>query len=338
MLSMARQAVRLGRRAGRFALGRISAAATALGWHARPAFMIVGAQKSGTTALHRYLSDHPRITPAFGKELYFFSPESFHAYPEDPGYDWFARVAEGDNNPAIRAETLRWYHAQFPVPIPGRRQLYFESTTCYLYFPEVAPRIHAYRPDMKLIVLLRDPVERAYSSWSMARQWTEYPESLQQDRRTFEEALRDELAHLEHDPKTLTTDYLRRGIYQEQLRRYLAVFPREQILIVDQGELLTNHTATMDAICRFLGVPRIARGNAPPRHNVGNYAVPMAPATREFLADFFAPHDSALFELIGREFDWTSQRERPAKAPGKPAPATPKVEVFVPGGRAKAGS
>jgi len=85
-------------------------------------------------------------------------------------------------------------------------------------------------------------------------------------------------------------------------------------------------------------IPRIARGNAPPRHNVGNYAVPMAPATREFLADFFAPHDSALFELIGREFDWTSQRERPAKAPGKPAPATPKVEVLVPGGRAKAGS
>jgi hypothetical protein len=292
-------------RALRRALRGLAAGLVRLGWHARPDFLIVGAQKAGTTALHNYLAGHPQIVPPFDKELYYFSPESFHAYPDYPGYERYSKIAQGDADPAIRRETLRWYHAQFVPPIPGRKRLTYESTTCYLYFPEVARRIRAYRPDMKLIVLLRDPVERAFSSWNMARQWTDYPSSLQQDKRSFEEAVREELPLLEEDPKTLTTDYLRRGIYHEQLRRYFEVFPREQVLIIDRSELLGRHAETMGRVCRFLGVRPFAGTDTAPRFNVGTYPSGMAPATREFLARFFAPHNEALFELIGREFEWT---------------------------------
>ena len=305
MLSIGRQTLRMARRALRFSKRTVSAAATRLGWHPRPDFLIIGAQKAGTTALHDYLAGHPDVAKPFEKELYFFSPESFHACPEYPGYERYRRIAEGDFDPSIREEGLRWYHSQFPPPIPGRQRLYFEATTCYLFYPEVAWRIHAYRPDMKLIVLLRDPVERAFSAWNMARQWTDYPSSLHLDRRSFEAALREELDQLADDAKTLKSDYLRRGIYHEQLRRYFELFPREQILIVGHGELLANRADTMDSVCRFLGVRPFSRKQAWPERHVGTYANEMAPATREFLAEFYAPHNDALFELLGREFAWT---------------------------------
>lgn len=310
MTTFAKRAWRLSRRAARRSLHKVAAVSTVLGWHARPDFLIIGAQKSGTTALHDYLAGHPDIAAPFEKELYYFSPESFYAHPGCPGYERYRRIAEGDFDPAIRKATLRWYHSRFPVPVPGRPRLNFEATACYLFFPEAARRIHAYRPEMKLIVVLRDPVERAFSAWNMARTWTDYPSSLMQDQRSFERALFDELGQLEHERKTLKSDYLRMGIYHEQLRPYFDLFPREQILIFGRDELLTERPATMDAVCRFLGVRPFPRDTAWPERHVGTYAGTMAPATRDFLAEFYAPHNEALFELIGREFAWARPRAR----------------------------
>jgi hypothetical protein len=301
MKSFARRALRRSRRAAR-------TVSTRLGWHARPDFLILGAQKAGTSALHSYLLSHPKIAAPSAKELYYFSPESFRVWPDFPGserYSWFAR---GHRDASVRRETLRWYHAQFPVPIPLSRRLCHEATTCYLFFPEVARRIHEYRPDMKLIVLLRDPVERAFSAWNMLRGFTFEPWNQMLDSRSFDEAVRDEAEGRDNDPANPSRQYLSRGIYHEQLRRYFALFPREQILVIDQAELLANRLATVNAACRFLGLEPIDREEAWPLVNVGTYESDLSREAREYLAEFYAPHNDALFELIGRQFAW----ERPA--------------------------
>ena len=308
MLDFVRLALRVSRRALRWSLRALSATCTWLGWHARPDFLIIGAEKSGTTALHYYLASHPDVVAPFTKELNYFSPETAFAIPDSPEYEWFARIAEGDLDPAIRKETLRWYHSQFRVPIPGRHQLFYESTPCYLFFPQVARRIHAYRTDMKLIALLRDPVERAYSSWNMASQWAEYP--WIHDKRSFEAALSEEIEQLTRDPTTLKSYYLRQGIYHEQLRRYFELFPRQQILIIEHGELLSNRSETLNTVCRFLGIPPFSSTRAWPELNVGTYSSGISPAIRDFLAEFYAPHNKALFDLIGRTFEWTAPAAR----------------------------
>ena len=282
---------------------------TRLGCHGRPDFLILGAQKAGTSALHAYLTSHPMVAAPSAKELYFFSPESFAPWPDFPARHTWRAESEGD--PAARRAALRRYHSQFPVPLPSRRRLNHEATTCYLFFPEVARRIHAYRPDMKLIVLLRDPVERAFSAWNMVRGFTFEPWTRMRDTRSFEQAVREEAEGREGDPANPSRAYLARGIYHEQLRRYLDLFPREQLMIIDQGELLTHRLAVVNAACRFLGIEPFRGGQAWPTVNVGTYKGEMSAAARDFLADFFEPHNAALFDLIGREFDWT----RPAPPP-----------------------
>ena len=284
-------------------------------WHARPDFLIIGAHKSGTSALHRYLATHPEIAPALEKELFYFSPESYHSWPEYPGYERYRHFARADSDPAIREEALRWYHSQFRVPLPWRRRLHFEATPCYLFYPKAAQRIYEYRPDMKLIVLLRDPVERAYSAWNMYHRFENgsYPYSLLWDPRSFDDALRDELKLLDVEPETLRTDYLRRGIYHEQLIRYFRLFPREQILIIEQRELLQRQRQTLDEVCRFLGVGPFPSRADRPRVFVGEYSSGMSEWARDLLADFYAPQNQILFNLIGRRFDWIVPSEQSAE-------------------------
>jgi hypothetical protein len=119
-----------------------------LGFFTRPSFLVIGGVKCGTTALHRYLCDHPKIVPAWDKEIHFF-----------------------DQNVSYIERGPNWYHAKFPPPFRlGVGRQTFEATPSYLYqFPRCAERIYNYDPRLKLIVLLRAPVERAYSHWKMLR-------------------------------------------------------------------------------------------------------------------------------------------------------------------------
>ncbi len=104
-----------------------------------PAFVIVGAQRGGTTSLYRYLAAHPGVLPASRKELHYFTNR------HDRGPDW--------------------YRSQFPPTPPGT--ITGESTPYYLFHPHAPRRLHAFAPDVKLIVLLRNPVDRAYSHYQL---------------------------------------------------------------------------------------------------------------------------------------------------------------------------
>jgi hypothetical protein len=200
-------------------------------------FLILGAQKCGTTALARFLSEHPDIFLCPSKEAHFFDRPDFpHGAPPE--------------------EIARLYHAAFQ----GWRgqALAGEATPSYLLVPEAPGRIFRYNPRMRLICLVRDPAERAWSQYRMER-------ARGTERRSF---LRSVLAERwrfrkrRQDFSSILTDrpvrrfcYLERGLYSRQLARYRARFPPEQILVLRTEDLWTRHDRVLERVYGFLGVP-----------------------------------------------------------------------------------
>ena len=275
---------------------------TRLGYYSRPTFLIIGTQKGGTVALRKYLARHPNIVPAKKKEIGYFD--------QDISY------RRGDC----------WYHGHFPLPHRlGRHGVTFEATPEYLYYPKAAQRIFSYDPALKLIVLLREPVGRAFSAWNMFRTLRyEHPDSLRAilpecdpvlresisqmlsgDFPEFNQAVLDEIDGTLSGSAALEPSFVRRGLYHEQLLRYLKCFSREQILVLDSARLKRELGNVLPEVARFLGLPEY--GTLPadlPLFHVGQYEQPIAASTRGFLREFYKPHNDKLYELLGRDFGW----------------------------------
>jgi hypothetical protein len=203
---------------------------------ALPDFLLIGAPKAGTTALHVALSRHPQLALSSNKEPKHFLTDGPPPTGGGPGdAQTFAQyVWRREDYEAL------WAHAE-----PG--QLRGESTTLYLRDPAAHERIRAAVPDAKLVAVLRDPVDRAHSNWSHLRSHGLEPEGdflracLQEDRR----------AEAGWGP---FWRYLGLGTYGAQLEHLYRVFPREQVLVLVYKELREEPVATLDRVCRFLGV------------------------------------------------------------------------------------
>jgi Sulfotransferase domain len=257
----------------------------------RPNFLVIGAQKAGTSSLHEYLVDHPAVLSARVKEVQYFTK-------------YYGR-GEG------------WYRAQFPLALRGsrvRRRLGVppavgEATAACLFDPRAPERARAFDPELKLIAILRDPVERAHSHFQMELRWG-------RETGTFEEALAAEEAELpgvleliREDPLSEPPDgfarsYVARGLYADQLERWLAHFERDQLLVLMSDELHGDPVGTMTEVTRFLGLPDW-EARAYPLRGVQEYAS-MAPETRARLRSRFEPHDRRLAELLGRDLPWAN--------------------------------
>jgi len=261
----------------------------------RPNFLVIGAQKGGTTALYRYLHEHPAALCATPKEVHYFNVE----YHRGPG----------------------WYLAHFPLATRGaavRRRLGVrpavgEVTPAYLFHPRVPERVHAFDPGLKLIAVLRDPAERAYSQYQMQLRGGTETRSFEYALEREEEEWPRELERLLADPAYvsptgLQRSYVARGRYSEQLERWLRFFPREQLLILTSEDLLGDPAGPMAAVAAFLGIPAWQAETYPLR-SVNEYG-PMAPEVRDRLARTFEPHNRRLEELLGRKLPWA----RPAVA------------------------
>ncbi len=189
-------------------------------------FIICGAQKSGTTALHAYLSEHPDIFMPDKKELHFFDDEK---------------------NFTSRKPNYSNYHANFSTK--KSHGICGESTPIYMYWHAAPRRIYDYNSKMKFIVLLRNPIDRAFSHWNMERLRNAdnlpFWEALQQEAERCREAL-----PFQHR----VFSYADRGHYLEQLRRLWMYFPENQILIIKSDDLKKNLTKTLSTIYEFLGV------------------------------------------------------------------------------------
>lgn len=181
-----------------------------------PNFLIVGAMKSGTTSLRAYLDAHPEAFCA--REIHFFNKHF--------------------------AKGLDWYRAQFA----GTEDLPAVGEKCpeYLYYADVLERIAATLPDVKPIVILRDPVSRAYSHY-----WHERRGG--RERLSFADALAAEPERLRENPRT-PFSYMSRGRYLPQLERLFSFYPRERVLVLLFEDLQEHPAETFSHACRFLGI------------------------------------------------------------------------------------
>lgn len=253
---------------------------------ALPDFVVIGAQKAGTSSLYGQLSAHPSVVPAVRKEVHHFDrpPTGLDRYRA-----WFPRRATLDR---VARRTGRG--------ITG------EATPFYLCHPAVPVRMRAVLPDVRLIAVLRDPVARAISGYHHAVR-------VGDETRPIEVAL-DPSAGDELAPETDAAwydapgcplrlhGYLARGRYAEQLARWFAVYPREQVLVIDSATLRDGRVP--DAVADFLDLPRAAAAAVADR-NVGTYATP-ASDLEAVLRDYFRPHDERLASLLGVELSWAT--------------------------------
>jgi hypothetical protein len=276
-----------------------------IGYRTKPAFLIIGAQKAGTSALTRYLAGHPQIVAAKSKELRFFAPEWCELWPEHPRHQM---LCEGGTDPVESSRKRAWYHRQFPPPhrMPSR-SLAFESTPEYFLVPQTPARIHRYRADMKLIVLLREPAERAYAAWNMYSNFGAYRSHIyspHRETRTFADAVDQELEAIECGIRALDPAYVIRGLYAEQLERYFDVFPATQLLVLNSVELRSNTTAVVDRVLEFLGLPPYRGAQKWPAVHVGTYRRRAPDNFMARLREFYRPHNECLYRLVGQDFGW----------------------------------
>lgn len=236
----------------------------------RVSFLIAGAQKCGTTALDAYLRQHPGIEMAREKETHFFDQEG--------GFDW-------------RRPDYSGLHGQYsgsPTRVRG------EATPITLYWTPAHYRVLTYNPDMRFVLIFRDPVERAYSHWKMTKSRGLEPLS-------FSEAIRSGRVRILNDPEqsglNRRQSYVERGFYGRQLSSLLALFPLENMLFLRQQDLVENRLDCLNTIYDFLSVEPASNVDARSL-NVGPAGLePMALEDRAFLQDLYRD-DIALFKSI----------------------------------------
>lgn len=193
--------------------------------------LIVGAQKSGTTALAAFLAEHPGICVAPGKEVHLFDAPDFR-------------------------DTREHCDAVYDAAFPNYRgqPVVLEATPIYMFLPAVAERIRRYNPAMRLIVMLRHPGERALSHYAMERTRQSETQSLAVALAAEPYRLRASRGDLSWQSAQRTKSYLSRGFYSRQIRRLESFFPREQILVLRNEDLRHRHAATLDSVYRFLAI------------------------------------------------------------------------------------
>ncbi len=268
---------RLGRarRSGEHALRRASASRRRL-----PDFLIIGAQKAGTTSLHAYLGEHPRVLSPATKEIHYFDSE-------------FRRGSS-------------WYRAHFPRSTEAG-SLSGEATPYYLFHPLVPQRAADLLPGCGLIVILRNPIDRAFSHHNHER-------ALGFEQLDFERAIAAESERLKGEEERLVREphyrsfahqhhsYLARGRYAVQLERWLALFDRDRLLVLSAEQLFAEPVTVAREAQDFLGLEGRVPGDLSAR-NARAYA-PIAAEVRAGLRREFEPHNQRLYELLGRDFGW----------------------------------
>ena len=243
-------------------------------WRRLPDFLILGAQKAGTTALYAYLRWHPQITgPAF-KEVSFFD----------------RHYARGE----------AWYRAHLPARVSAGT-LVGEASPSYLFHPLAPERVRALVPEARLIAILRNPVDRAFSHYqhelSLGRETLPFEEAIERE----EERMEGEVERMLRDPEYFSHawwnyTYLARGRYAEQLERWFAVFPRDRLLVLSTDELANDTAETYGRVLDFLGVERHDLASYP-RIFEREYAE-LDPAIRARLEAYFEEPNRHLEEVL----------------------------------------
>jgi hypothetical protein len=200
----------------------------------RPNFIIVGAQKAGTTALFHMLQQHSQLIGSKTKEIHYF-----------------------DNDETYSNNSIEYYHSHFINETKDESpKLFFEATPIYLYHPDVPKRLYSYNPNLKIIILLRDPIDRFLSAWAMYHHhFKSGVYKKYHDHRSLSEVIDYELQN-KNNPNYFFNKrgYLQRGNYFYQIMDYLKYFEQKDILILPSVQLKNNHERLFHSTFEFLNV------------------------------------------------------------------------------------
>ena len=245
-----------------------------------PDFIISGTVRSGTTSLYYNICEHPSVLPADYDEIGFFD-SNYHL-------------------------GINWYRSMFPTEKEMERvkketnfAITGEDTPFYFWKKEAAERILKDIPNSKIIIIFRNPVDRAYSNYQLGiRKKTE---TL-----SFEDAIDEEMNFLEKHSFRESVDrrrsYLSKGFYENQIKIWFNIFPREKIHILSTEDMQKNPEKTLLKIFQFLVIPNYTLKN-PQKQKSSEYKK-MDEKTRKILLDFYKPHNEKFFQIIQERFDW----------------------------------
>lgn len=255
----------------------------------RPRFIMIGVHRGGTTSMFRMLAAHPQAVHAYRKGVYYFDLNYFRGLP--------------------------WYYGHFPLASRARHSagsagepVAFEASGYYIYHPFALERMAKDLPDARLVVMLRDPVERAYSDFK-------HESARGFETETFEKALELEDSRLAGEVDRMREDiryeslhhrhhsYRHRGQYAEQLERVFEHYPRSQVHVLESQDYFSEPAQTYGRLLEFLDLKpfqpaQFAKLNARP-------GAAMQSRTYDMLREFYRPHDERLTELLGKPPSWT---------------------------------
>lgn len=260
-----------------------------------PEFLIVGTKRGGTTSLWNYLIGHPQVLGMFPASQTSKSCHFFYRY-YGKGFDWY------------RAHFPTVMYRRLVARRTGREPITGEASPYYMYDPRVAERVHRLLPAVKAIMLLRDPVERAYSHYrervGEGVEPLSFPEALAAEA----DRTRGELTRMTAQPLYYSRphdyySYQDRGVYLPQVRRWRQLFPAERLLILRSEDLYEDPDRVYGEVTGFLGLDRVPLGH-PKRYNY-QPAAEMEPDVRTALTAFFREPNAALYAELGRDFGWS---------------------------------
>jgi hypothetical protein len=266
-------------------MARVSLRRPTSRWRALPELLVIGVQRGGTSSLYRYLGAHPQVAPSVRKEVEFFT----------------RRYTEG----------MGWYLAHFPLRRRGT--ITFEADPYYMFHPLAAERAAALVPNARLVVMLRDPVKRAFSQWQHNRRLGVEPLDFAGALEAEPERLAGEEERIMADPgydpwNHNMLSYAARGRYAAQLRNWLQHFPQDRLLVIRSEDFYADTPANFDRVVSFLHLdpwrpPEFAnwsysRGGGPAQEKID-------PGVAAALAESFAGYNHELETMLGLETNWT---------------------------------
>lgn len=254
-----------------------------------PGVYLLGGPRCGSTSFAIYLAEHPAYLEAQSRELMFLQ--------DLPEFE--------TNHSRNRVLDRLWGHYEdgplayrkfFPLQsrIDAVEGLTGDHTPFYLYCPTAMERVRAATPDAKFVILLRNPVDRAFSDYNVNRQfgWLE--------ERSFEQAVEEELSGR---CENFRMNYLYQGVYEPHVARWIEAFGRDRFLILDSREMFKEPVSVIRRVYEFLGLRDHHPGSLKP-HNRVEPATPLDPVTRRRLERYFEPHNERLWSLLGERFSW----------------------------------
>ena len=252
-----------------------------------PDFIVIGVGRGGTTSLYNYLNQHNCIQKSSYDEIGFFD-DNYHL-------------------------GLNWYRSMFPTKYEKQKViqkfgkfLTYDVTPWYVRRPWTANRIKSLLPSVKIIVVLRNPVDRTYSHYHLTRREKGLTKS-------FEEIIDEDIQKInnydddlknseEYYAELVQNSHIARGFYLEQLEIWLTIFDKKNILIISSEDLAENTQKTMNSIFNFLDLENQIIPNLQ-KINVGKYPK-MKEETRKTLENYFFDHNKNLFKKIEKYFNW----------------------------------